>query len=67
MVDGEGAEHMGGLAVGESVEALPQRLSVHGDEAGRASGAGTVETFRMTTKRLPEFGSSCGKISRTKA
>ena len=55
MVDGEGAEHMRGLAVGESVEALPQRLSVDGDEAGRRGGAGNVETFRMTTKRLLEF------------
>ena len=26
MIDREGAEHMRGLAVGESVEALPQRL-----------------------------------------
>jgi hypothetical protein len=55
VVDGEGAEHMRGLAVGESVEALPQRLSVDGDEAGRCGGAGAVETFRMTTKRLLEF------------
>src|SRR3974390_190133 len=55
MVDGEGAEHMRGLAVGESVETLPQRLSVDGDEAGRRGGTGAVETFRMTTKRLLEF------------
>lgn len=55
MVDGEGAEHMRGLDVGESVEALPQRLSVDGDEAGRRGCAGPVETIRMSTKRLLEL------------
>lgn len=55
MVDGEGAKHMRGFAIGESVEALPQRLSVDSDEAGRRGGAATVETFRMTAKRLLEL------------
>ena len=54
VIDGKGAEHMRGLAIGEGVEAAPQRLSVDSDEAGRR-GAGAVETFCMTTKRLLEF------------
>lgn len=55
MVDAEGAEHMRRFAIGESVEALPEGLSVDGDEAGRGVRAGAVEAFRMTTERFLEL------------
>ena len=55
VIDGEGAEHMRRLTVGECVEASLQGFSIDCDEAGGLCGAGAVEAFRMTTKRLLEF------------
>ena len=57
VIDGEGAEDMRGLAVGESIEALPQRFAVYGDEARRPGGrrpraTGFVEVLRMAAKGL---------------
>lgn len=50
VIDGEGTEDMRRLAVGKSIEALPKRLAVDGDEAEMCSGASPVQTLGMASK-----------------